>query len=87
MRTRWRQQDPVWSIQEGGDGGWDQGEAGSCGLLVMWFQGPQETTCAETCTHSPGHRKRGPSSASVTVESMLPSDQAAQVTATLPRAL
>lgn len=32
---------PVWSIQEGGDGGWGQGEAGSQGLLVMGFQGPR----------------------------------------------
>ena len=32
---------PIWSIQEGGDGGWGQGEAGSQGLLVMGFQGPR----------------------------------------------
>ena len=80
---KWRQQNPVWSIQEGGDGGWDQGEAGSHGLLVMWFQGPQETTCAETCTRSPGHGNRRPSLVAVTGESVLPSDRAGQVTVAL----
>lgn len=41
---KWRQQDPVWSIQEGGDGGWDQGEA-AVRLLVMWFQGLGDRLC------------------------------------------
>ena len=84
---KWRQQDPVWSTQEGGDGGWDQGEAASHGLLGRWFQGPQETACAETCTRSPGHGNRRPSLAAVTVESILPSDRAGQMTVALPQAL
>ena len=59
---------PVWSIQEGGDGGWEPGTA------CDGVSGTQETTCAEICTRSPGHGNRRPSLVDVTVESVLPSD-------------
>lgn len=43
------------SVHTSGDGGLDQSEARSCGRLMTWFQGPQETTRAEACTHSLAH--------------------------------
>lgn len=44
---KWRQQDPVWSIQEGGDGGWDQGEAA------------KSRTACDVVSGTPGDRDAG----------------------------